>query len=209
MDINTFAYIWEQGIVKSAQDVWEGIRPDLREKYSVKIDVSDSMCQKLYAQYEELRLSVRKKYFDTGQEDRNRIDGHKICACITGALLKVRIIDYEGFTKESQEEVPIKIVYANYEIAFLAGIYVMYLFLLSDFCNEGKMDCYEKLKNQATFVFPETNPGHDAYVQGRIKTLALNDLYGNDFDILTYADMLFWIEKYNKEMIYRDNVDAV
>lgn len=27
--------------------------------------------------------------------------------------------------------------------------------------------------------------------------LALNDAYKNDFDILAYADMLFWIEQYN------------
>ena len=50
-------------------------------------------------------------------------------------------------------------------------------------------------------MFPETNPGHDSYVLGRIKTLALNDIYGNDFDVLTYADMLFWIEKYNRKLL--------
>lgn len=26
---------------------------------------------------------------------------------------------------------------------------------------------------------------------------SLNDAYKNDFDILAYADMLFWIEQYN------------
>ncbi len=61
---------------------------------------------------------------------------------------------------------------------------------------------YDELKKQATFVFPATNPGHDTYVQGHVKTLALNDLCGNDFDVLTYTDMLFLIECYNKEQIY-------
>ena len=42
----------------------------------------------------------------------------------------------------------------------------------------------------------------NTYVQGHVKTLALNDLCGNDFDVLTYTDMLFWIEWYNKEQIY-------
>lgn len=198
MKMDTFKYIWMQGIVKAAQDVFDGISPTLREKYSVRIDVSDTMCQKLYHQYEKIRILVRKKYFDTGKNEENKIDGHKICACITGALLNVRIINYEM----SDEEIPVKVVYANYEVAFLSSIYVMYLFLLSDFEHDGEMKCYEELKNQATFVFPKTNHGHDPYVQGRIKTLALNDLYGNDFDVLTYADMLFWIERYNKEMIY-------
>lgn len=197
--MDTFEYIWKQGIVKSAQDVFDGISPALREKYSVSIDASDAMCKKLYYEYEKVRHLVRKKYFDTGKDEENRIDGHKICACITGALLNVRIINYRIFN----EEMPVKIVYANYEVAFLAAIYVMYLFLLSDFEHDGKTDCYNELKNQSTFIFPKTNPGHDSYVQGRIKTLALNDLCGNDFDILTFADMLFWIERYNKELIYK------
>lgn len=198
MKIDTFEYIWRQGIAKAAQDVFDEISPALREKYSVRIDVSNAMCQKLYHQYEDVRLLIRKKYFDTGKDEENKIDGHKICACITGALLNVRMINYEM----PDEEMPVKVVYANYEVAFLSAIYVMYLFLLSDLERDGKTELYEELKKQATFVFPKTNFGHDSYVQGRIKTLALNDLCGNDFDVLTYADMLFWIERYNKEMIY-------
>lgn len=198
MDKNTFKYIWKQGIAKSAQDVLDEIDPGLRKKYSVKIDISDAMCEKLYYQYDEVRCLVREKYFDSGKNGKNKIDGHKICACITAALLNVRIVNYDMAGKE----IPLKIVYANYEVAFLSAIYVMYLFLLSDFEHDGETECYNELKNQATFVFPKTNPGHDTYVQGRIKTLALNDLCGNDFDVLTYADMLFWIEWYNKEQIY-------
>lgn len=198
MTIDSFRYIWKQGIAKSAKDVFDEIPPDLRNEYSVSINISDSICQKLYNEYEEVRCMVRKKYFDTGEDDENRIDGHKICACITGALLNIRLLDY----KISNKEIPIKIVYANYEIAFLAAVYVLYLFLLSDFEHNGETKCFDELKSQSTFVFPETNPGHDPYVQGRIKTLALNDLNGNNFDVLTYADMLFWIERYNKELIY-------
>ncbi len=33
--------------------------------------------------------------------------------------------------------------------------------------------------------------------------MALNDMYAIDFDILTYADMLYWIEKYNKEELQK------
>lgn len=200
MTLETFKYIWEQGIAKSAKDVYNEIDPILRDKYSVNMDISEAMCGRLYEEYDAIRQQVREKYFDTGENDENKIDGHKICACITGALLNVRIISY----KILDEEMPVKLVFANYAVAFLASIYVMYLFLLSDFENDGEIKCHDKLKDKSTFVFPTTNPGHDSYVQGRIKTLALNDIYGNDFDILTYADMLFWIERYNKELIYNE-----
>lgn len=98
---------------------------------------------------------------------------------------------------------PMAIALSNYAVAFLASNYVLYMFLLSDFERDGKIELYNKLKTQGTFIFPQTNKGHDPYVQGRIKTLALNDTYGNDFDILTYADMLFWIELYNIDRLKR------
>lgn len=85
---------------------------------------------------------------------------------------------------------------SNYAVAFLASNYYCICF----YCpiqRDGKDELYSKLEEQGTFLFPETNKGHDSYVQGRIKVLALNDAYKNDFDILTYADMLFWIEQYN------------
>lgn len=96
---------------------------------------------------------------------------------------------------------PKEVVFANYSIDFMASIYILYLFLLSDLQKDGQEDIYSKLLDKATFDFPETNKGHDSYVIGRIKTLALNDLNGVDFDVLTYADMLFWIEKYNKDLL--------
>lgn len=192
----TFNYLWEQGIVRAAQDVVGEISLDLQTIYEVKLDISEEMQKKVYSQYEKLKTQVRDKYFNTGANDENKIDGHKICACITGALLKVRLVSFE-----SKDDMPVAVMYSNYAIAFLASIYVMYLFLLSDYERDNKTEAYNKLTEKATFDFPQTNPGHDSYVQGRIKTLAVNDICGVDFDVLTYADMLFWIEKYNKDLI--------
>ena len=173
------------------------ISPELIEKYDVQLNSSDLMCHKLYEEYHKFRQKIRQQYFDVGKNDENLIDGHKICSCITGALLNVHLVSFD----KKKNDIPMNIVYSNYAIAFLSGIYIQYLFLLSDYMHDNDMESFETLKEQATFYFPETNPGHDSYVCGRIKTLALNDIYGNDFDILTYADMLFWIEKYNKDSI--------
>lgn len=197
MKVDAFCYLWEQGIVKAAQNVIREIAAEHIEKYKVELDVSDEMFKIVYREYDELRLQVREKFFNAGDNGKNRIDVHKICACITGALMNVRMISFDI----TGEKLPKDIVYSNYAVAFLASMHVMYLFLLSDYEKEGKIDCYNKLKKCSTFIFPETNPGHDSYIQGRIKTLALNDICGVDFDVLTYADMLFWIEKYNKDLL--------
>lgn len=78
---------------------------------------------------------------------------------------------------------------------------VMYLNLLGEYTRDNKIDQYNKLKKQKQFYFPPTNLGHDSYPYGRVKALALNDIYGKDFDLLAYADMMYWIENYNKNML--------
>lgn len=199
MTEDTFLYLWQQGIVKAARDVVAEISQELIEEYKVKLEISDLSYDKLYKEYHKYRQQIRERYFDVGENDENLMDGHKICACITGALLNIHLVSFDRGIKD----IPLAIVYSNYAISFLAGIYVQYLFLLSDYMRDNNMESFNILRNQATFYFPETNMGHDSYVCGRIKTLALNDTYGNDFDVLTYADMLFWIEKYNKDLIQK------
>lgn len=192
MKFETFEYLWEQGIMPAVNNVVSEIPEEMRKKYAVESNLSNQMLNRVYREYDNLRIQVREKYFN-GNDEQHKIDGHKICACITGALLKVKLIDF----KLDSANVPVSIALSNYAVAFLAANHVLYLFLLSDFERDGKTELYNKLKKQGTFQFPETNKGHDPYVQGRIKTLALNDAYRNDFDVLTYADMLFWIEQYN------------
>lgn len=201
MDKDTFRYLWDEGIAKAATDVYNDIsrrkNGELIEKYQLQIDLSDNMYERVYAEYDSMRKRVRLRYFNGGDDEDNRIDSHKICACITGALLNVAILQYSV----DKPDIPAVIVCSNYAIAFFASIYVLYLLVLSDYDKEGKEAHYNCLQKNGAFVFPETNPGHDSYVIGRIKTLALNDAYSNDFDVLTYADMLYWIEMFNKQYI--------
>lgn len=77
-------------------------------------------------EYEFLRKQVKEKYFNEADE-QHKIDGHKICACITGALLKIKLIDFK-----MNDKVPASIAMSNYAVAFLASNYILYLFLLSD-----------------------------------------------------------------------------
>lgn len=197
MTIEAFDYIWKQGIIKAAESIRDEIDEDVRTKYNFTLDSSQDMFNLLYEAYDYARNQVRTKYFNVGENSENLIDGHKICACITAALLKNHLFKYDM----NDNSIPKEIVYSNYALSFLASIYVLYLFLLSDYQKNDDERHFEELRKQATFYFPETNLGHDSYVQGRIKTLALNDISGNDFDILAYADMLFWIEKYNKHIL--------
>lgn len=202
MTKQAFAYLWEQGLVKAAQDVVNEVSevyPQIIQKYHIVLELTDANKNKLYREYDQLRTRVRTLYFDTGENNENLMDTHKVSACIMGALLNVHLVTFDKKVGEMDSTV----AYLNYAIAFLGGIYVQYLFLLSDYKRDGQDELYENLKKQATFYFPDTNHGHDSYIQGRIKTLAINDICGIDFDVLTYADMIFWIEKYNKDLLIK------
>lgn len=148
-----------------------------------------------------------KSFFDVGEDGKKLIDIHKVSACFTSAVLKVRVFEYNELTPMNMS-----VFYSNYTLAFLSGIHILYLCMLADYEKNGEKEMADLLKRRATFIFPETNKGHDEYLQGRVKTLALNDMYAIDFDILTYADMLYWIEKYNKEelqkLVFAENKSA-
>ena len=126
MKFEAFKYLWTQGIAKTAQNVMDEIPDVLRKDYAVTLDISDSMCRKLYEQYDSIRKEVRDKYFNTGNNDENKIDGHKICACITGALLNVQMITY----KMDKGQVPVQIVLSNYAFYRLLVFYTFSCYLI-------------------------------------------------------------------------------
>lgn len=196
MKDETYIYLWENAFQKAIDDVLCSIPDEVQREYNLSyVDGLEKKKELILQEYNIQRQNLRTKYFDMGEQGEKLIDIHKVCACFTAAMLKVRVFQYTA-----KMPMKVEIFYSNYTLAFLVGIHIMYLCLLSDLYDENQA-LFEFLKDKKTFVFPETNKGHDEYVQGRIKTLALNDIYEIDFDLLTYADMLFWIEKYNKDIL--------
>ena len=50
---------------------------------------------------------------------------------------------------------------------------------------------------RSDLIMPKTTDEHDRFNLGRIKKLVLNDIFLENFDILSYSDMLYWIELFN------------
>ena len=169
------------------------------DNYGLAILDMDKYKENIYQSYNDTRDWLKKQFFrlDSGKlMDENLIDIHKIAACFCKSMLDNKI-----FVFEMKEEIPVKVMLCNYALAFSASIGIMYLNLLGIYEKEQEKSKYDYLKEQKKFVFPPTNEGHDTYFMGRVKTLALNDIYGVSFDILANSDMMFWIEDYNKKVI--------
>lgn len=191
-----FDYLWENAVLNALHNVWEEQEFDAyKDAYNIIPRDSKGDMERVRALYETYRDFTKNRFFDMGEDGNNLMDVHKVASCLTGALVKFKMLQYDV-----KEGLPIELMLSNYAIAFIAGINVVYLADLADTC-ETDNGLYEKLLGMKSFVFPSTNPGHDPYVEGRVKTLAINDLNGIDFDVLTYADMLFWIEKYNLDRL--------
>lgn len=197
MKPETYDYLCENALNRAIEDVLQSIPEIIQNQYSLSyLNGFDKKKEAIFEKYNIQREIVRKKFFDVGEDGKKLIDIHKVSACFTAAVLEVRVFDYKELMP-----MDMSVFYSNYTLAFLSGIHILYLCMLADYEKSGEKKAADLLKKQATFIFPETNKGHDEYLQGRVKTLALNDMYAVDFDILTYADMLYWIDKYNKDAI--------
>ena len=194
MKRDTFNYFWDNIIVKCINDTEEkynSLYPGVLTKLNL-----ERLKKRVKIAYDDCKKTTKQKYY-TNINYKDKIDNHKIASCMTFALLKAKPFTYDI----SSKSIPHEIMYVNYEVAFYSGIGILYCTLINYYKVTKNKEYMIKLISQKNFIYPETTPGHDSYVKGRILTLALNDIYGNDFDILTYADMLFWIEHYNRQSI--------
>lgn len=221
MTEKTFDIFVDKTIIPAIRDTISSLSSRIAE-YDIKLNtdtnnqisddeiaLDESLKERILLKYDKYRKFVRSNYFDVGTNQENKIDIHKICACLTAAIIDTRLFKYNIHgTKD------LSVFLSNYTVAFLFGMHMLYLNLIDEYrcmSQNGKDDEEKKvgkrildiLEQQKTLKFPKTNPGHDPYLQGRVKTLALNDIYRIEFDLLTYADMLFWIEKYNKDLLLR------
>lgn len=201
MNTETYSFLWNKIIHPCITECMKKYDPKLiylQEKCGLK--------DKILKAYEESRDNVKEKFYSQSENIEDiKIDNHKISACFTEAFIKVKACSY----KINDKNIVKKVGLVNYEIAFSVGIGILYATLLSYYkLADSKGEYFKQLKKQETLKMPPTTPSHDDYKLGRIKTLALNDLRRIDFDVLTYSDMLFWIEYFNRQSI-EQSVDII
>lgn len=197
----TYNFIWDRAIKPQIDNIAQFLKKSytVEQNYSFEIRGLAEYKKILYTSFIETKNDLEEKFFYMviNQNDvGNCIDIHKISACFCKSVIKNKIFRFKLI-----DNIPNQIFLCNYWAAFSISLGVMYLNLLAEYMRDEKINQYNKLKKQNRFYFPPTNPGHDSYPYGRIKALALNDIYGIDFDLLAYADMMYWIEDYNKSML--------
>lgn len=89
----------------------------------------------------------------------------------------------------------------NAKLVYDVSISFIYLNLVYTYLKKDNIKIVQKLLSIRKLEFPATTQGHDEYNVGRYKTIALNDVFGNEFDILIYSDMMYCIEFYNRQIL--------
>ena len=197
MQSETFEAFWSKAIVPCCNRVFDEFTATDIETYKPILNIDGEFKNRVFCAYGKYRKEVRESYFNNSKN--SLIDRHKICSCLMGALFECRAVSYL-----IGDNVPETIFLSNYKIAFLSGVRSLYLLRLAQSIHDGKKDFGDLLYRQEMFKFPKTQVGHDEYSMGRIKALALTDSKNKPFDLLAYADMLYWIERFNEENIFTE-----
>ena len=195
MDI-TYDYVWNEIIQPDIEILLDEIYKDDIDMFQVSIQNEKILKKKIYSNYEKKKDRLKELYhFDNGDVDR-RIDIHKIAACFAAVLIEDRVFSFiikEGLTDD--------IFLLNAKLAYNVSTDIIFMSLVYHYIKNGEKDIVNKILKNGKLYVPITSNGHDEYNIGRQKTIALNDIYGNEFDILTYSDMMFWLEHYNRQIL--------
>ena len=185
-----FEYIWEQCVDSSAADILSYYPSEEGKRWEWKYDSSDEVRNDVFTSYCSYNSQLHEKFFQG-----ERIDIHKIASCLCAAL-----IDTAPMTCSYLKGIPRPIAMSNYLLAFHTSMALVFMNLLDEY-EQKNPGLAAKLERKGRFSFPRVTPGHDLYTMGKVKCLALNHHYDKPFDILGYADTLYWIEFYNRHII--------
>lgn len=192
----TYDYIWKEIIQPNIKILLSEIDDGDIDLFQVTMPNEKILKKNIFLNYEKKKDRLKELYhFDNGEVDR-RIDIHKIAACFAAVLIEDKVFSFaikEGLTDD--------IFLLNAKLAYNVSTDIIFMALIYHYIKSGDKNIVNKILENGKLYVPITSNGHDEYNMGRQKTIALNDVFGNEFDILTYSDMMFWLEYYNRQIL--------
>ena len=191
----TFDIIWTECYEKAGIALLNFFSENIRDKYDFKCDFSKDAKQSILRYYEQNREKLKNDYFFFKRDPEHLIDKHKIGACLAKAIL-----DLSPMSFSKDRNIPWLMKASNQALAFYTSVNLISI-LLDAFYLRENIDLSSIRPEQTIIHYPITTAGHEPYSVGVIKTLVLNDYYNNEFDLLAFADRLYWIEHFNRQII--------
>lgn len=200
MENSSFVHLWG-GCIKPAVDkVLASVDKKLIKDYKVNADLSDTKCKILFGAYRIARDNMKTHLFNVG-DGKKRIDIHKVVACFVYALLRINLVHCDTQRREADGKVPTQISSLKYAITVSAAMYILHSLMLSNAMLNNDNKLVSKL--QDGLRAPNVNKGNDGYFVSLSKALALTHYFNGvaRFDTLAYANIFFWLDKYNTTLL--------
>lgn len=127
------------------------------------------------------------------------LDGHKVSACITTAIMRVRLVTYNE-TNDTNENVFLleTAKRLNEQIAVLCGLSCLLSYMKTD---EVYLHSKNSAANITKLIFPETKyPERSSYLDSLIRGLYYSNLVST-VNPLLLAHIYFMIERYHRKCI--------
>lgn len=201
MTQETYDYIWTQ-VEKSIRSIENKFSQREKDKWEFKRAYGSEYKAVIKEEYDTIKNQLKKRCYKEKDNEENKIDQHKIAACFCDAFLRRKAFDFR-----MDNSIPYEMLLSNYMVAYSVSLQIIYLCLLdlySGSLDPEKRKLASALMEHGQLWVPATTITHDQYNLGRVKTLALNDYHNVSFDALGYADMMYWIEHYNRQVLEKN-----
>ena len=164
----------------------------------------------VYEEYLNQRTALRYlvKSNSVKNQDKNSflLDGHKIAACITCSLIKVRIIVSARVndTEENMYSLD-KSNRLNEQVAVLCGLSCLLAYMIED--KKHLYSC-KSSDSEIALIFPETKYAkRSTYLDSLVRGLYYSNLLSN-INPLLVSHIYFMIEEYHRKCVELEEIKA-
>ena len=214
-----FEFIWKNFVVS----IIERAASEISSEFINECDLTysfydfDEYKKNIANYYKEKREWLKAVYMP--HSEKPLLDAHKLGGVLCRSLIanKPFYFDCEKAEKyvcqkfdEGQNLSNVKWfvsnIYVNYKVAFYASLGYIYTELLGKYRVSEMKDYYDELNNNGTLFFYEVSDNHESFEDSAILALQKNDILGRKFDYLSYAILLFQLEKHT-DYVCRNIID--
>lgn len=146
-----------------------------------------------------LRYLIKSNAVQNQESNELLLDGHKIAACITCALLKVRLIVSKDIDDTQEEAYSLsKSNRYNEQVAMLSGLNCLFLYMTEDTDHlVPKGETVDTFK----LIYPKTKyENRSAYLDSLVRGLYYSNLISN-VNPLLLSHIFFMLEQYHRKCV--------
>ena len=201
MKQETYDWIWQEVVVKQIDNILNKYKRnnvyicDFQLRYTEEKPYLQTK-KIIQEKYETIRDNLKRICYAGDDIRKHSLDQHKIAACFCKAF-----VDTKVFVFKYNENTPDDMLLVNYYLAHHVSMEIISLYLEASYIkriNEDK-SLLESFYSTEGLITPKSK--HGEYHDVSVTTIALNDFYNVEFNLLSYAREMFWLEYYNRQVI--------